>query len=122
MKNRESPLAVVASAPSSPTALVRPVFFFPALVPEPRSRAARRALGANDRDPDAPPIEQPLLLLTVSETASLLRTSRKSVYAMIARGQLAGVRRLGRRVLIHREELLRSLAERRTPSPERTRR
>ena len=36
--------------------------------------------------------------LTVDETASLLRTTRKAVYALIERGQLPGVTRLGRRV------------------------
>ena len=62
------------------------------------------------------------LLLTVDETALLLRTTRKAIYALIERRQLAGVRRLGRRILIDREELLRSLCENRTPSPERERR
>ncbi len=61
-------------------------------------------------------------LLTVDETAALLRTSRKAVYALVERGQLGGVRRLGRRVLVHREELLESLCERRAPSPGGTRR
>jgi excisionase family DNA binding protein len=45
-------------------------------------------------------------LLTVDEVAGLLRTSRKAVYAMIERGQLPGLRRIGRRVLISRTELL----------------
>ncbi len=40
------------------------------------------------------------LLLTVSETATLLRTTRKAVYAMIERGLLPGVTRIGRRVLV----------------------
>jgi excisionase family DNA binding protein len=62
------------------------------------------------------------LLLTVDETAALLRTTRKAVYALIERGQLAGVRRLGRRVLVHRDELLDSLCEKRAPSPGRTQR
>jgi excisionase family DNA binding protein len=56
-------------------------------------------------------------LLTVEEVAALLRTSRKAVYALVERGQLAGVRRLGRRVLVHREELLDSLCEKRASSP-----
>jgi excisionase family DNA binding protein len=56
------------------------------------------------------------LLLTVDETATLLRTTRKAIYALIERGQLAGVRRLGRRVLIDRDELLSSLSEKRTAS------
>jgi excisionase family DNA binding protein len=45
-------------------------------------------------------------LLTVDEVAALLRTSRKAVYAMIERRQLPGVRRIGRRVLVSRIELL----------------
>jgi excisionase family DNA binding protein len=56
------------------------------------------------------------LFLTVDETATLLRTTRKAIYALIERGQLAGVRRIGRRVLIHRDELLSSLCEKRTAS------
>jgi len=34
-------------------------------------------------------------LMTVDETAELLRTTRKAIYALVERGQLAGVRRLG---------------------------
>src|SRR4051812_47635069 len=56
------------------------------------------------------------LLLTVAETAEILRTTRKAVYAMIERGQLPGVTRLGRRVLIRSEDLLRWLDHKRTPS------
>ncbi len=45
-------------------------------------------------------------LLTVVEVASVLRTSRKAVYAMIERRQLPGVVRIGRRVLVRSDELL----------------
>jgi excisionase family DNA binding protein len=45
-------------------------------------------------------------LLTADEVATLLRTSRKAIYAMIERRQLPGVRRIGRRVLLDRHELL----------------
>ncbi len=65
---------------------------------------------------------EPPPLLTVEEAADLLRTSRKAVYALIERAQLAGVTRLGRRVLIRRAELLQFLAEERVASPGRTRR
>ena len=61
-------------------------------------------------------------LMTVTEVADLLRTSRKAVYAMVARGQLPGVTRIGRRILIQREALLDWLHERRAPSPEGDRR
>ncbi len=58
------------------------------------------------------------LLLTVAETAELLRTSPKAIYAMASRGLLPGVTRLGRRVLIRRDELIRWLDESRAPSLE----
>ena len=44
-------------------------------------------------------------LLTATEIAGLLRTSKKAVYAMIERQQLPGVVRIGRRVLIREEAL-----------------
>jgi excisionase family DNA binding protein len=47
--------------------------------------------------------------MTVAETAELLRTTPKAVYCMVERGQLAGVVRLGRRVLVQRDVLLRAL-------------
>lgn len=46
-------------------------------------------------------------LLTVDETAAFLRTTRAAVYAMVERGQLPGVVRLGRRVLVRRVDLRR---------------
>jgi excisionase family DNA binding protein len=56
-------------------------------------------------------------LLTVDETASLLRTSRKAVYAMAERGQLPGVTRIGRRCLIRSADLLHWLDQKSTSSP-----
>lgn len=58
------------------------------------------------------------VLLTVDEAASLLRTTRKAVYAMVERKQLPGVVRLGRRVLIRTEVLLDSLSQSRASSKE----
>jgi excisionase family DNA binding protein len=55
--------------------------------------------------------------LTPSDTASLLRTTRKAVYVMVARGQLPGVTRVGRRVLLRRDDLLEWLNQKRAPSP-----
>ena len=55
------------------------------------------------------------LLLTADETADLLRTSRKGVYAMTERRQLPGVTRIGRRVLYRRDALLDWLDQKRTP-------
>lgn len=56
------------------------------------------------RTPTAPGREP--LLLTVDEVAVILRTTRKAIYAMAERGQLPGLRRVGRRLLVRREELL----------------
>ena len=54
--------------------------------------------------------------LTVDEVASLLRTSRKAIYAMVERGQVPGVTRVGRRLLVRAEELVDWLNQKRTPS------
>jgi excisionase family DNA binding protein len=62
------------------------------------------------------------LLLTVVETATLLRTTRKAVYTMIERGLLPGVTRLGRRVLTRSDQLLDFLDHNSAPSPQETRR
>jgi excisionase family DNA binding protein len=62
------------------------------------------------------------LLLTVDEAAELLRTSRKAIYAMAERAQLPGITRIGRRLLVRRDDLLAWLEERRVASPERLRR
>jgi excisionase family DNA binding protein len=51
----------------------------------------------------------PPVLLTVRETAALLRTTPKAVYALVERGKITGVVRLGRRVLFDRARLLRGL-------------
>ncbi len=61
-------------------------------------------------------------LLTASEVAVVLRTSRKAVYAMAERAQLPGVTRVGRRLLVRRDDLLSWLDERRAASPGGTRR
>ena len=46
------------------------------------------------------------LFLTVSEAADLLRTTRAAIYAMVERGQLPGVVRVRRRVLVNGTVLL----------------
>ncbi len=56
-------------------------------------------------------------LLTVDETASLLRTSRKAVYAMVERRQVPGVVRIRRRVLFRAADLLHWLDQKCAPSP-----
>lgn len=62
------------------------------------------------------PNEQLPMLLTVQETAELLRTTGKAVYAMVERAQLPGVTRIGRRVLVRSDALLRWLDHNSTPS------
>ena len=59
------------------------------------------------------------VLLTPSDVAELLRTSRKAIYTMIERGQLPGVVRIGRRVLVREDALLDWLRRKSTPSLER---
>ena len=56
------------------------------------------------------------LLFTPEETATLLRTTRKAIYAMIERRQLPGVTRIGRRLLLRRTDLLDWLDQKRAPS------
>ncbi len=46
----------------------------------------------------------------------MLRTSRPAVYAMVERGQLPGVTRIGRRILIQRDALLDWINQKHTPS------
>ena len=58
-------------------------------------------------------------LMTPDEVATLLRTSRRAVYAMVERAQLPGVIRIGRRVLLREADLLDWLRQKSTPSPER---
>lgn len=56
-------------------------------------------------------------LLTVDEAASLLRTSRKAIYAMVERCQIPGVVRIRRRVLFRAADLLHWLDQKCAPSP-----
>lgn len=44
--------------------------------------------------------------LKAEEAARLIRTSQKAIYAMVERGQLPGIVRVGRRVLIRTEDLI----------------
>ena len=57
------------------------------------------------------------LLLTVDEAADMLRTTRRAIYAMIARRQLPGVIRIRRRVLVRADDLLHWLNQKRVSSP-----
>ena len=58
------------------------------------------------------------MLLTVDEAATLLRTTRRAIYAMIERRHLPGVIRIRRRVLFRADDLLHWLDQKRAPSPE----
>jgi excisionase family DNA binding protein len=69
--------------------------------------------------PDRPNRTSHPTLLTIDEVGLVLRTSKKGVYAMVERGQLPGVVRIGRRVLIREDALLHWLGQKSTPSPER---
>lgn len=66
--------------------------------------------------PDTP---EASILLTVDETAGMLRTSRAAVYAMVSRQQIPGVTRLGRRVLFRSGALLDWLDQKCAQSPKR---
>jgi excisionase family DNA binding protein len=70
-----------------------------------RPKSAPKTLSSLTSASTALPTSQPLLL-TVDETAVLLRTTRKAIYALIERRQIPGIVRLGRRVLVRSDELL----------------
>lgn len=55
-------------------------------------------------------------LLTVDEAADFLRTTRRAIYAMIARDQLPGIIRLRRRILFRADELVHRLDQKRASS------
>jgi excisionase family DNA binding protein len=78
-----------------------------------------RAQNSGDgRASDNRPRESLPLLLTIDEAAALLRTTRRAIYAMIARRQLPGVVRIRRRALVRSDDLLHWLDQKRAPSPE----
>ena len=58
-------------------------------------------------------------LLTTDEVAATRRTSRKAIYAMVARRQLPGIVRVGRRVLIREDALVDWLRQKSAPLLER---
>jgi hypothetical protein len=68
-----------------------------------------------------PPLSCPppdTVFSTADEVAEMLRTTRAAVYARVARGQLAGVTKLGRSLLFDRRVLLEFLRDQqRAPSP-----
>ncbi len=56
------------------------------------------------------------MLLTPDETAAVLKTTRAAVYAMVERGQLPGVIKIGRRLLLDERALIDWLNQNRVPS------
>jgi excisionase family DNA binding protein len=60
-------------------------------------------------------------LLTVEETAAILRTTTNAIYTMASRSRLPGAVHIGRRLLVRRSELLQFLNEGRVPPPARSR-
>ena len=62
-------------------------------------------------------------VLTVDELAALLRVDRKTAYEAIQRGEIPGIRRIGKAIRVARDAVLRWLAEGqdRVPRSRRTR-
>lgn len=50
-------------------------------------------------------------ILTIDELAQLLRVDRKTAYAAVRRGEIPGVRRLGRAIRVSRDAVLAWLAD-----------
>lgn len=86
-------------------------------MPKKRTRTNGRASKrARPEAPSSPPRHRPRpetsttiqlpRLLTVSETAEILRTTPKAVYCLIERGELPGVIRLSRRILVDGSKLV----------------
>ena len=84
--------------------------------------AAESRPNAIDVSRDVEEDESPAIL-TVDELAALLRVERKTVYAAITRGDIPGVRRVGRSIRISRDAVLNWLrtAHVRAPHPRRIR-
>jgi len=81
-------------------------------------RQPRRTKEAEDRPTDdSAGVAGLPILLSADEAADLLRTSRRGIYVMVARDQLPGVTRIGRRMLIRSRDVLRWLDSKCAPSP-----
>jgi excisionase family DNA binding protein len=77
-------------------------------LPLPSMQSGLRGLGPEGAPPD---------VLTVDELAELLRVERKTAYAAIARGDIPGVRRLGRTIRISRASVLEWLGQGQVRAP-----
>ena len=58
----------------------------------------------------------PSPVMTVDDVAAWLRVSRAAIYKMVERGQVPGVRRLGRKLYFHRASLVDWLDQNPAPS------
>jgi len=67
-----------------------------------------------------PPSQEADATLSATDVAKLLGTTRKGIYAKVARGQLPGAFRIGRMLRFRRSHLLAFLSEGRAPSSRRT--
>jgi excisionase family DNA binding protein len=68
--------------------------------------------GSVDEDPTpAPGAGRFPAILTVDELATLLRVERKTAYAAIARGDIPGIRRVGRAIRVSRDAVLEWFAQ-----------
>jgi excisionase family DNA binding protein len=90
----------------------------------------RRPTGADVSEP-GPPIVRPAaggadpvlpMVLTPEELAQMLRVRRRSVYEAISRGDIPGVRRIGRKVRIDRDSVLAWMADGHGRAPRSSRR
>ncbi len=87
----------------------------------PPPRAKPLPLAMPEANGAAPPARMSLPeVLTVDELAALLRVERKTVYAAIARGDVPGARRVGTRLRISRDAVLRWLADGQAAQPSRS--
>ena len=94
------------------------------------SRPARRPNGAGHPEPGLGPVPpvalgtDPVLprVLTPDELAKVLRVRRRSVYEAISRGDIPGVRRIGRKVRIDRDSVLAWMADGHGRAPRSSRR
>ena len=80
-------------------------------------RPSRGREEGNRNNPDEHQQRSLPVLLTVDQAAELLRTTRRAIYAMVARRQLPAVIRIRRRVLFRADDLLHWLDQKRAPSP-----
>ena len=92
--------------------------------PDDAKNRREKATEASDRPISTTAVSREALplLLPAETAAAVLHTTAKAIYAMAERGQLPGAVRVGRRLLIRRDELLDSIAGSRALSPKEVRR